>query len=200
MRIASTRVRWRSRLCLLYIVGIVAACGSSASTNGGSTSASASSSATSPSSSTELGSLPQPCTFLTQTTAAEISGDAAITNQSTNFRETVSGYVACIFADTKNEANSVEVQIKRVSGGVTPSILQAAVKFFSLGEPVQPFQPFSVVGIGRNAFGESTPGVAFIVFSKGGVLAYVGAGSASLSVSSLQASVENLTEQVAAAL
>jgi Protein of unknown function (DUF3558) len=184
---------------VLYIVGLVAACGSSASTTGGSTSASASSSATSPSS-TESGSLPQPCTFLTQTTAAEISGDAAIMNQSTNFTETVSGYVACIFADTKNEANSVEVQIKRASGGVTPSMLQAAVEFFSLGEPVQPFRPFSVVGIGDNAFGESTLGVAFIVFSKGGVLAYVGAGSASLSVSSLQASVENLTEQVAAGL
>jgi hypothetical protein len=121
-------------------------------------------------------------------------------NQATNVTETESGYAACIFADSKDEANSVAVQIKRVSGGVDRSTLRAAAAFFSLGEPVRPFQPFSVVGVGDSALGETTPGVAFIVFSVGDLVVYVGAGSASLSAASLRAGVDTLARKVAAAL
>jgi hypothetical protein len=114
--------------------------------------------------------------------------------------EMESGYVACIFADTQDEANSVEVQIKRVPGGVVPSRLREAATFFSLGEPVRPFQPFSVQGVGDGALGETTPGVAFIVFSVSDLLVYVGGDSASASAASLRVSVEDLAQQISAAL
>jgi hypothetical protein len=188
------RTRGLTDLCLISIVGIVAGCGSVVSTTGGSMSASATSTSSAAAQS------PRPCSFLTETVAAQISGDTTIANQATDVTETESGYVACIFADTKNEANSVAVQIKRVSGGVDPSTLREAATFFSLGEPVQPFQPFSVVGVGDSALGETTPGVAFIVFSRGDLLVYVGADSPSVSAASLRASVEDLAKQVAAAL
>ncbi len=141
-----------------------------------------------------------PCRFLTQTVAARISGDASVTDLATNVAQGGSGYVACIFTDAMNEANGVDVQIKRVSGGVTPSALQAASSYFSGGEPVQPFQPFAAVGIGETALGESTPGVAFIVFSEGNALVSVGADSSFRSVAELQAAVDDLAKQVAAGL
>ena len=141
-----------------------------------------------------------PCRFLTQPIAARISGDAKVTNQATDVVESESGYVACIFTDAMHEANSVEVQIKRAAGGVTPSDLQAAVRFFSAGEPVQPFQPFSAVGVGDTALGESTLGVAFIVFAKGRALVCVGADSSFRSIAALQAGVADIAKQVAARL
>jgi hypothetical protein len=143
---------------------------------------------------------PQPCSFLTQATAAQMSADTSVTNQATDLADTESGYVACIFADTRDEADRVEVQIKRVSGGVDPSTLRAAATFFSLGEPVQPFQAFPVVGVGDQALGETTPGVAFIVFARGDELVYVGAGSVSVGPAALRTSVENLAKKVAAPL
>jgi hypothetical protein len=139
-----------------------------------------------------------PCSFLTQPIAARISGDAGVTNLATNVAESASGYVACIFTDTLNEANGVEVQVKRVAGGVTPSALQAAARYFSSGEPVRPFQPFAAVGIGEAALGESTAGVAFIVFSEGNSLVCVGADSSFRSSVELQAGVDDLAKQVAA--
>jgi hypothetical protein len=139
-----------------------------------------------------------PCRFLTQPIAARISGDASLTNLATDVAEGESGYVACIFTDAMNEANVVEVQIKRVAGGVTPSALQVAARYFSAGEPVQPFQPFAAVAIGERALGESTPGVAFIVFSEGNALVSVGADSSFRSVAALQAGVDDLAKQVAA--
>jgi hypothetical protein len=160
-------------------------------------------SASASSSTTSTGTFSQsqrPCSFLTETTAAQVSGDTGVTNQAANLVETLSGYVACIFADTRNEADRVEVQIKRVSSGVDPSTLREAAKFFSLGEPVQPFQPFPVVGVGDHALGETTPGVAFIVFARGDLLVYVGAGSTFVGAASLRTSVETLAEKVAAAL
>jgi hypothetical protein len=192
VRIA-VRTRGLTDSCLLGIVGVLVACGSAVSSAGGSMSASA----TSTSSAARL---PRPCSFLTQTIAAQITGDTRITNQATNVTETEYGYVACIFADTKEEANSVEVQIKRVSGGVGPSALRGAAAFFSAGEPVQSFQTFPVVGVGDNALGDTTPGVVFIVFASADLLVYVGADSASVSAASLRASVENLAEEVAPAL
>lgn len=114
--------------------------------------------------------------------------------------ETESGYVACIFADARDEADRVEVQIKRVPGGVDPSTLQEAATYFSVGEPVQPFHAFAVVGVGDHALGETTPGVAFIVFTRGDLLVYVGAGSTSVDADTLRSSVEYLAKQVAAAL
>jgi hypothetical protein len=179
--------------CWACIVGIVAGCGSVVPTTGGSVSASATSTSS-------IAQLPEPCSFLTRAVAAQISGDTTVANQATNVTETESGYVACIFADSKDEANSVAVQIKRVSGGVDLSTLRGAAAFFSLGEPVRPFQPFSVVGVGDSALGETTPGVAFIVFSVGDLVVYVGAGSASLSAASLRAGVDTLARKVAAAL
>lgn len=142
----------------------------------------------------------RPCASLTRSVAAQISGDPAITNQGTDVTEPITGYVACTFADRKHEANSVEVQLKRVAGGVTPAALREAATFFSRGEPVQPFQSFPVAGLGAGALGESTPGVAFVVFAKGDVLAYVGARSASRSLTSLRASVAQLARQVAGAV
>lgn len=142
----------------------------------------------------------RPCASLTKSIAARISGDAAVTNQGTDVTEPISGYVACTFADRRNEANSVEVQFKRVAGGVTPAALHAAATFFSSGEPVEPFQTFPVAGLGTDAIGESTPGVAFVVFARGDVLAYVGARSATRDGPSLRASVAQLARQVAGAL
>ena len=179
--------------CLLFIVWIVAGCGSVVPTTGGSVSASATSTSS-------IAQLPEPCSFLTQTVAAQISGDTTVANQATNVTETESGYVACVFADSKDEANSVGVQIKRMPGGVDLSTLREAAAFFSRGEPVQPFQPFSVVGVGDSALGETTLGVAFTVFSVGDLVVYVGAGSASLSVASLRAGVDALARKVAVAL
>jgi hypothetical protein len=141
-----------------------------------------------------------PCASLTQSVAARISGDAAITNQGTDVAEPISGYVACTFADRTNETNSVEVQFKRVAGGVTPAALHAAATFFASGEPVEPFQSAPVAGLGAGAIGESTPGVAFVVFARGDVLAYVGARSATRDVPSLRASVVQLARQIARAL
>jgi hypothetical protein len=66
--------------------------------------------------------------------------------------------------------------------------------------PVQPFQPFTLNGIGDNALGESIPGVAFVVFAKGDSLVYVGAGSASLSVAALRSGVVDLARRIAIAL
>ena len=129
-----------------------------------------------------------------------MSGDTNVSNQATNVPEAESGYVACIFADSKAEANSAAVQIKWVSGGVDSSTLRAAATFFSLGEPVQPFQSFSVGSVGDSAVGEATPGVAFVVFSVGDLLVCVGARSAVVSAASLRASVEGLAKEVAAAL
>jgi hypothetical protein len=166
----------RLSLTALVIVLVVAGCGASTSTNA------------------------KPCAFLSQPVAAQISGDASITNQVTDLREPLSGYVACTFADTRNEANSVEVQLKSVTGGVTPAALHAAATFFSRGEPVQPFQTFPVAGLGPEALGESTLGVALVVFAKGDVLIYVGARSASRSVLSLRASVALLGRRIATAL
>jgi hypothetical protein len=143
---------------------------------------------------------PQPCTFLTQGLAAHLSGDASVTNQGSNVTEPVSGFVACIFANPRNEADNAAVQMKRESGDIARTTLQTTATFFSRGEPVQPFQPFTVNGIGDNALGESTPGVAFIVFSKSDVLVYVGAGSASLSVAALQRGVIDLARPIASAV
>lgn len=166
----------RLSLIALVIVVPAAACGASAPTN------------------------LKPCAFLTQPVAAQISGDAAITNQVADLTEPLSGYVACTFADTRNEANSVEVQLKRVTDSVTPAALHAAAVFFSRGEPVQPFQAFPVTGLGPGALGESTLGVAFVVFAKGAVLIYVGARSRSRSVLALRASVALLGRRIATAL
>jgi hypothetical protein len=142
----------------------------------------------------------RPCASLTRSVAAQISGDPAITNQLADVAEPITGYVACTFADTRNEADSVEVQLKRVAGGMMPAALRAAATFFSRGEPVQPFQSFPVAGLGAGALGESTPGVAFVVFARGDVLAYVGARSAFRGLSSLRASAAQLARQVAGAL
>lgn len=174
-RIALTNFRGLSVLSVLIVLQ-VAACGGPSSTT------------------------LRPCASLTRTVAAQISGDAAITNQLADVAEPISGYVACTFADRGNEANSVEVQLKRVAGGVTPAALRAAATFFSSGEPVQPFQSFPVAGLGAGALAESTPGVAFVVFVRGDVLAYVGARSAFRGVPSLRASVAQLARQVAGAL
>jgi hypothetical protein len=191
----ATRTRGLLGVGLISVVGIVAGCGSAVSTTGGSMSAEAATSTSS-----TAAQVPRPCSLLTQAIAAQISGDPAITNQAINVRETESGYVACIFADTTNEANSVAVQIRRLPGGADQSTLQEAATFFSLGEPVQPFQRFPVAGVGDGALGATTPGVAFVVFSSGDLLVYVGADSSSVSAASLRASVENLAQQVAEAL
>lgn len=193
MRIA-TRTRGLLVLWLLSVVGIVAACGSLVSPTAVSRSPRASSTAET------FARPPRPCSSLTQATAAQISGDTAVTKQATDQVETESGYVACIFADTRDEADRVEVQIKRVSGGVDLSALREAATFFSLGEPVQPFQAFPVVGVGDHALGEATPGVAFIVFARGDLLVYVGAGSTSVGADVLRTSVDNLARKIAAAL
>jgi hypothetical protein len=190
----ATRTRGLPDLWLISVIGIVTGCGSVVSTTGGSMSVSATST------SSTAAHLPRPCSFLTQAVAAQISGDPKIANQATDATETESGYVACIFADTTNESNSVAVQIRRVPGGVDPSTLREAATFFSLGEPVQPFQRFPVAGVGDRGLGATTPGVAFIVFSRGDLLVYVGADSSSVSAASLRASVENLAHQVAEAL
>jgi hypothetical protein len=110
------------------------------------------------------------------------------------------GYIACIFADTADEANTVAVQIKRVAGGVDASDLRDAATFFSRGEAVQPYQPFSAPGIGDDALGETTMGVAFVVFSRGDLLVYVGGNSAVVSANSLLRGVIVLAGHVAAAL
>lgn len=190
----ATRIHGLTDLCLISVVGIVTGCGSVVSTTGSSISARATSTSSTPTP------LPRPCSFLTQAVAAQISGDPAVTNQATDATETESGYIACIFADTTNEANSMAVQIRRVRGGADPSTLREAATFFSLGEPVQPFQRFPVAGVGDSALGATTPGVAFIVFSSGDLLVYVGADSSSVSPTSLRASVENLAQQVDEAL
>ncbi len=92
------------------------------------------------------------------------------------------------------------MQIKRVPGGVGAATLRDAATVFSLGEPVQPFQGFPVVGIGDHALGEAIPGVAFIVFGIRDLLVYVGAGSTFVDASGLRSGVENLAMKVAAAL
>ena len=65
---------------------------------------------------------------------------------------------------------------------------------------MQPFQAFTVVGIGDHALGATTPGVAFIVFARGDLLVYVGAGSTFVDAASLRTSVEDLAKKIAAAL
>jgi hypothetical protein len=189
----ATRARGITVPCLLGIMGVVVSCGSVVPSTGESLSATGTTTSSTPE-------LPRPCSFLTKAIAAQISGDTAMTNRATNVAETPSGYVACVFADTKKEANSVAVRIRRVSGGVDPSTLREAATYFSRGEPVQPFEPFSVLGVGDNALGETTPGVAFIVFSSGELLIYVGAASASIGAASLRAGVEHLAKQIAATL
>lgn len=182
MRIARARA---SRLSVIYafcIVGLVTGCASS------------------PSSHQQLVRLPAPCTLLTQPIAAQITGDIGVTNDARNVAEAVSEYVACIYSDPVNEANSAAVQIKREARHVSPATLLAAATFFSAGEAVQPYRLFSVVGIGDGALGESTPGVAFIVFSAGSALVFVGAASSSRTVASLRAGVGDLARRVAAAI
>jgi hypothetical protein len=129
-----------------------------------------------------------------------MSGDSAVAIQAANVAEAGSGFVACIFADARNESNSAEVQVKRIPDSVGPSTVAEAVAFFSRGEPVAPFQPFPVAGVGDSAMGEATAGVAFIVFSSGELLVYVGASSAEVSGVALRTSVERLAELVAAGL
>jgi hypothetical protein len=143
---------------------------------------------------------PPPCSFLTQQAAAAISGDTAVTNQASNVSEPTSGYVACVYADTAKEGNSVSVQIKREPGGTASSALTQAVTFFSRGEPVQPFVSFPVTGVGETALGEATPGVAFIVFSTANLLVYVGADSAVVSGAALQEGVAHQAQRIAARL
>jgi hypothetical protein len=143
---------------------------------------------------------PRPCSLLSQSTAAQISGDTGVTNQARDLVDLASGYTACIFVDTRDEADRVEVQITRVPAGVDASTLREAARFFTLGEPVQPFQAFSVLGVGDNALGESTPGVAFIVFARGDLLVYVGAGSTSVSAAALRTDITNLATTIAAAV
>ena len=179
-------------LVLLWM-SVVAACGSAVSPSGASTSATA----TTPPG--LIASLPRPCSFLSQPTAAGISGDAKVSNQANDVMEEY-GYIACIFADTADEANTVAVQIKRVAGGVDASDLRDAATFFSRGEEVQPYQPFSAPGIGDDALGETTMGVAFVVFSRGDLLVYVGGNSAVVSANSLLRGVIVLAGHVAAAL
>lgn len=190
------RTRGFSVLCLFSAVG-VAACSAVVPTNGGSNSPSTRPSATS---TVAVAQSPRPCSLLTQTTAAQVSGDSRVTNQAADLLETETGYVACIFADIRDEADRVEVQVKRVPGGVDSSTLRDAATFFSLGEPVQPFQAFPVLGIGDHALGETTPGVAFIVFARGNLLVYVGTGSTFVDAAALHTSVESLAMKVAAAL
>jgi hypothetical protein len=193
----ATCTRGLSVVWLVSVVGIVAACDAVVPTSGGTVSASARSSATSTGG---VAQSPRPCSLLSQSTAAQISGDTRVTNQARDLLDIASGYIACIFADTRDEADRVEVQIKRVSGGVGPSTLREAAMFFSLGEPVQPFQAFSVVGVGDDAVGETIPGVAFIVFARGDLLVYVGAGSTTMSAAALRAGVTNLATKIAAAV
>jgi hypothetical protein len=128
----ATRTRGLRDLCLLSMVAILAGCGSTVSTPHASTSPSSASTAS-------TGRLPRPCSFLTQAIAAQVSGDPNVSNQATNVLETESGYVACIFADTKDEANSAAVQIKRVSGGVDSSTLRAAATSSHLENRRNPF-------------------------------------------------------------
>ena len=183
-------VRLRARIAvLLTCIGAFAACDPVTPPN-----------ATSHTTPTATVSPPRPCTFLTQQSAAAISGDAAVTNQALNVFEPIYGYVACIYSDPQHEANSVSVQIKSTPNGVDASALQQAATFFEGGEPVQPYASFAVPGVGESALGEAIPGVAFIVFVTRDLLVYVGAFSASLSPSALRGGVENLAEQVAAAL
>jgi hypothetical protein len=146
------------------------------------------------------GTVPRPCSFLTQQTAATLSGDSAVTSQANNVFEPIYGYVACIYTDARHEANSVSVQIKSVPGGAGPSAIQQAATFFEGGEPVQPYAPFPVAGIGERALGAAIPGVAFIVFSTASLLVYVGGFSASVNAAALRNGVEHLAERVAADL
>jgi len=144
--------------------------------------------------------VPRPCQFLTRAVAVQITGDAHMAIQAADVTEAVSGYEACVFADTANEANTVAVQIKRVSGDISGSTLRSAAAFFSKGEPVAPFRSFSVTGVGDQSLGEATPGVAFVVFSKADLLVYVGAGSTSAGADVLRSGIENLARSVAAAV
>jgi hypothetical protein len=176
---------------LIAIAGAIPACGS---VTPGRTASIA------PSSTPSITAFPPPCSFLTQRLAAGMSGDPTVSMQAHNAAEAGSGFVACIFADARSEANSVEVQIKRSSDAVEPSTVAQAVAFFSRGEPVAPFQPFPVPGVGDSAVGEATPGVAFIVFSSGELLVYVGASSADVSGAALRNGVQRLAEEVAAGL
>jgi hypothetical protein len=192
VRIA-VRARWFILICLLSITTGVAGCDSTVPDTGRSPSSGATPTPSAPP-------LPRPCSFLTQPIAARITGDTTMANRAHDVTEAGSGYVACIFMDPGDEANSVGVQLKRVPSGVSESVLQDAATFFSSGEPVQPFQSFTVTGIGDRALGETTPGVAFVVFSSGDVLAFVGASSASAGGASLRAGILDLATEVAAAL
>jgi hypothetical protein len=177
----------------LLLASVVAACSPTVSPGGASTSTTV----TTPPG--VIDSLPRPCSFLSQSVAAGISGDASVSNQARDVMEEY-GYRACIFADTANEANTVGVQITRVAGGVDLSDLRDAATFFSRGEAVQPYQPFSAPGIGDDALGETTIGVAFVVFSRGDLLVYVGGDSAVVSPDSLRGAVIALAGHVAAQL
>lgn len=192
MRIA-VRARGFTLICLISITIGVAGCDSTVADSGRSPSSSATPTPAAPP-------LARPCSFLTQPIAARITGDTTMANRAHDVTEAGSGYVACNFMDPGDEANSVGVQLKRVPSGVSESVLQDAAAFFSSGEPVQPFQPFTVTGIGDRALGETTPGVAFIVFSRGDLLIYVGASSASVSGGLLRAGIVNLARDVAASV
>ena len=183
-------VHLRARIAvLLTCTGAFGACDSVTPPNG-----------TSRTTPTATVSPPRPCTFLTQQSAAAISGDAAVTNQALNVFEPIYGYVACIYSDPKHEADSASMQIKSAPNGVDASALQEAATFFEGGEPVQPYASFAVAGVGEGALGDAIPGVAFVVFATRDLLVYVGAFSASLSSSALRGGVEHFADQVAAAL
>jgi hypothetical protein len=145
-------------------------------------------------------SLLRPCSFLTQQTAATISGDAAVTDQAFNVLEPISGYVACIYTDGHREADSVSVQIESARVGGGPSALRHAATFFEGGEPSQPYVAFLAVGIGESALGEAIPGAAFVVFATQDRLVYVGARSSVVKAGALRSGVEGLAAHVAAAL
>jgi hypothetical protein len=192
VRIA-VRARGFTLICLLSITVGVAGCDPTVPDSGRSPSSAAIPSPSAPP-------LARPCSFLTQPIAARITGDTTMANRAHDVTEAGSGYVACIFMDPGDEANSAGVQLKRVPSGVSESVLRDAATFFSSGEPVQPFHSFTVTGIGDSALGETTPGVAFIVFSRGDLLIYVGASSASVSGGALRAGILDLATEVAAAL
>jgi hypothetical protein len=172
-------------LVVVFAAGIASACGSAGPTTLGSASA-------------ITPAIPRPCSFLTQHAAAQISGDTAVTIQASDVTEPLSGYVACVFTDTGSERNSVSVQIKRAPDDAASVALTNAAAFFSGGEPVQPFETFPIAGVGSSAIGGTTPGVAFIVFSTGTLLVYVGGSSEVVSAAALQSGVESLAQHIAA--
>ena len=166
----------------------IAACGGS-STGGSTTSSSAASSSSSAAGGGGSGSH-DACFLLTQSGAAQVSGDSNISQLSAG-----SSSAVCIYLDQTNGSGAT-LYVQQLPNGTDQALVQQAIKHAG-GSGANSQQ---ISGIGDAAYKEVESTSATVAFVKGNTLVAIYASSQSQTGANLETNLENLARQVVTSL